>query len=199
MDEGYSRKRARDSRTNDDVRKKEYRETETHPAGAKRENKEVAAKVNVEERDFKDIEGFLAELTEAHDAEMKGMLQCHQEELKEMKEMCCREKEALCSELTVAYERDIAQREDIHSTEMEALSKMRSKVMEGLHNDMDTLRRDTAELSKIIRNVINDVSIVSLELMQKLGSCNQLLNGVKSGNTTTFSSPHITATTHVSL
>ncbi len=200
MDEGYSRKRTRDSRTNDDVRKRECRKTETHQAGAtKRENREVAGKVNVEERDFNEIEGFLVELTEAHDAEMKSMLQCHQEELREMKEMCCREKEALCSELTEAYERDIAQREDMHSTEMEALSKMRCKVTEGLQKDMNTLRRDTVGLSSIIRNVINDVNIVSMELMQKLGSCNQLLNGVKSGNRTTFPSSNETATTHVSL
>ncbi len=202
MDDGYYKKRARDNGTNEAGRKREYRETETLQAATKRRNREVAPKLDAEEKDCKELEGLLVELTEAHDTEMKSILQCHQEEFREMKERCCREKEALCSELSEAYERDIAQREDMHSTEMEALTKISTKVVEGLQNDINTLRRDTGKLSMTIRNLINEVNITSMELMKKLGRCEEqlLLNGVKSGNRPTLPPSNETTTTiHVSL
>ncbi len=201
MDDGYYKKRTRDSGTNEAGRKRECRETETLQAATKRENREVAPKLDAEEKDCKELEGLLVELTEVHDTEMKNILQCHQEELREMKERCCREKEALCSELSEAYERDIAQREDMHSTEMEALTKICTKMVEDLQNDINTLRRDTGEFSMTIGNVINEVNVTSMELVKKLGRYEEqlLLNGVKSGNRTALPPSNETTTTHVSL
>ncbi len=187
MDDWSDKKRTRDIRTNEDGRKRERSgETETHPT--KRENRVITRNLNAEEKDCKELEGLIVELTATHDAEIKSILQCHQEELRGMKERCCREKEALCRELSKAYDRDIAQMEDVHNAEMEALTKISSNVVEGLKNDINTLRWDTGELSMTIRNVINEVNVTSTKLMKKLGRYEeQLLHNRDSRNGTALS------------
>ncbi len=87
MDDWSDKKRTRDIRTNEDGRKRERSgETETHPT--KRENRVITRNLNAEEKDCKELEGLIVELTATHDAETKSILQCHQEELRGMKERC---------------------------------------------------------------------------------------------------------------